>query len=229
MTNETTKKATKTLDKITLIAMAIVGLTITVLYGISSGTNSNMITGKDISGWASLVISGSIGLFVTIVVVIYSDYQQGKTNEVIDSINKVLGEQKQANDRRKNYAVERLKFETSLLESWVKIVVELSADFWHIALDRSGNDNTINEMRINSMFQVQDKEREKILRDLESILGFSNDVLKPETIDKIDSIIRFIHNPISKETPPFPDTMTVQVEWSEPISKLISELRKDLL
>lgn len=218
-------KASEILDKITKMGIfTIVGITVIlgIIYGV---TGSNFIVGKDISGWASLVISGGVGIFITIIVVIYSNYQQEKLTGIITSIDKILLEQKKSNDQRRIFAIQRLKDEISILDGWVHIIVEMSAEYWHVALDRSSIDHTIDEMRINSMFQVYDKERAKILRNLESIMGFSNEVLGTEIIGKVDSIIKLMHNPIVSGNPPYPSTMVLQVEWSEPISKLIKELK----
>lgn len=104
------------------------------------------------------------------------------------------------------------------------IKLELS-DYWHLALDRSGTDNTQNKMANLSTFKWYDKDREKILRNFESILGFSSDVLEPEIISTVDQIIQFIRRPILEEDEIHPTIMALQVEWSEPISKLVTDLK----
>ena len=75
------------IDKIVILAIVVVCVSAVILFLIPKITGSNMIEDNDIKNWVSLVIEGGVAIFITVTVVFYSDYQQGKLKELVDGIH----------------------------------------------------------------------------------------------------------------------------------------------
>jgi hypothetical protein len=150
----------------------------------------------DLSSWAHAIVTGAIGIFVSIIIMTYSIYYEKvandlaqETKEIALQQKKMLQDQELLRQRRQRYAIYEIKnhFTTLLFTLGLinRLVMELNKKDEKEKIRSNIDDNFKN-----------------IVHTMEAIrnaLTFSNDVIDPTTVDEINAACKLISGANLKE------------------------------
>ena len=150
----------------------------------------------DLSSWAHAIVTGSIGIFVSIIIMTYSIYYEKvandlaqETKEIALQQKKMLQDQELLRQRRQRYAIYEIKnhFTTLLFTLGLinRLVIEL-------------NKNEEKE-KIKSNIDENFKNIVRTMEAIRNALTFSNDVIDPATVDEINAACKLISETDLKE------------------------------
>jgi hypothetical protein len=169
--------------KLAIYTSIIIGA---VLIAISITTGSTPTQDNDIRNWVSLVIEVALAIFITVTVVIYSNYQQGRLKELIDGIhnmeksqieieNKLLKVIEQQENDRKN----RFDFHIDALRWYLDILLDQC-----VFLEKESNSEpTITENITSALTQIS-----RAIESLKLEIQRSVGVVEPQILENIDNI-----------------------------------------
>ncbi|NHI03564.1 hypothetical protein DYY67_1359 [Candidatus Nitrosotalea sp. TS] len=151
----------------------------------------------DVSGWAGLIISTSIGIFISLAIMAYSDYYQDVLSEIAEETkdialqqHRILQEQELLRQRRLKYAIYDIKNHFTTLLFTVGFVNRLVIEF---NKKEDGKEEIIEKIN---------EHMEKIKPAIEAIrstLYFANDTLDPSLMEEINSVCKLIGESSTKE------------------------------
>lgn len=191
----------------------------------------------DFENWAAVIIEIGIGVFISGMILLYdrkhkrrSDEQQDKFAKIVTSIDSIISDQKKANDRRTNYAYNRIRSELDRMESWVQRVNGLTESYQDAVTKNTDKDHEENiKTNYKQWFGFANAERDDNIRSLESMRDSSFDVLEPSHLEDLNLVIR-----LGKEfvipwyLPEFQPTIMPRTESTTTIIANISSLRSKL-
>jgi hypothetical protein len=150
----------------------------------------------DLSSWAHAIVTGSIGIFVSIIIMTYSIYYEKvandlaqETKEIALQQKKMLQDQELLRQRRQRYAIYEIKnhFTTLLFTLGLinRLVIELN--------------KKDEKEKIKSNIDENFKNIRRIMEAIRNALLFSNDVIDPTTVDEINAACKLINDANLKE------------------------------
>jgi len=171
--NKKNPETTKKIIQVRNIAIATSIVIAAILLLVSIGTGSDIVADKDIRNWVSLVIEGAVAIFVTITVVIYSNYQQ-------DKISQIIFKQNEDANARKKFAISEVR---SNLEGAKRVIVEIKN---LNAIIASGNTST--HPNIQNDLVVLTRALRRGFTSNKNILITFTSAFTPDQIKEIDLI-----------------------------------------
>ena len=145
----------------------------------------------DLSSWAHAIVTGAIGIFVSIIIMNYSIYYEQvandlaqETKEIALQQKKMLQDQDLLRQRRQRYAIYEIKNHFTTLLFTLGLINRLV-----IELNKKDEKEKI-KSNIDENFK-------NIIRTIEAIrnaLSFSNDVIDPTIIEEINATCKLIND-----------------------------------
>ena len=150
----------------------------------------------DLSSWAHAIVTGSIGIFVSIIIMTYSIYYEKvandlaqETKEIALQQKKMLQDQELLRQRRQRYAIYEIKNHFTTLLFTLGLINRLV-----IALNKKDE-----KEKIKSDIDENYNDIRRIIEVIRNALSFSNDVIDPTTVDEINAVCKLINETKLKE------------------------------